>query len=123
MAERKAAIGRAPDRPELRALLDRARSVTLTEEELREQEVSFVYGNAPKDSGITKESAREAVDRIRIGKLPGQGAGLARTLDDGNREVDALGRMEPPAGRTGDRRPSCKKLIRGDGPSANVAPE
>ena len=64
MAERKAALRRAPDRPELRALLARARSVTLTEEELREQRVSFVYGNAPKDSGITKESAEEALDRI-----------------------------------------------------------
>ena len=75
VAEREAAVRRAPDRPELRARLDRARSVTLTEEELREQRVSFVYGNAPKDSGITKESAWESIDRIRIGKLPGQGAG------------------------------------------------
>ena len=32
MAERKAALRRAPDRPELRALLDRARTVTLTED-------------------------------------------------------------------------------------------
>lgn len=69
MAERKVAIRRAPDRPELRALLERARSVTLTEEDLREQKVSFVYGNAPKGSGITRESAREAVDRIRIGRV------------------------------------------------------
>lgn len=77
MAEGKAAGRRAPDRPELRALLDRARAVTLTEEELREQKASFVYGNAPKDSEITRESARESVDRIRIGKGSGQGAGLA----------------------------------------------
>ena len=67
MAERKAAFRRAPDRPELRALLERARSVTLTEEQLREQKASFVYGNAPKGSQITKESAQESVDRIRIG--------------------------------------------------------
>ena len=69
MAERKAALRRAPDRPELRALLDRARSVTLTEEELREQKASFVYGNAPKGSQITRESAKESVDRIRICKV------------------------------------------------------
>ena len=71
MAKHKAAGRRAPDRPELRALLERAGSVTLTEEELREQKVSFVYGNAPKGSGITREAAREAVDRIRIGRVSG----------------------------------------------------
>ena len=70
MAERKAAGRPAPPRPELRALLDRAKSVTLTEADLREQKVSFVYGNAPKGSQITKESARKAVDRIRIGRFP-----------------------------------------------------
>ena len=70
MAERKAALRRAPDRPELRALLDRARTVTLTEEQLRQQKASFVYGNAPKGSQITRESAEESVDRIRIGKVP-----------------------------------------------------
>lgn len=69
MAERKAALGRAPDRPELRALLERAKSVTLTDEELLEQRVSFVYGNAPMDSPITKESARRAVHRVRLGPI------------------------------------------------------
>jgi len=33
MAERKAARRRAPDRPELRALLEQAGSVTLTDEQ------------------------------------------------------------------------------------------
>lgn len=69
MAERKAALGRAPDRPELRALLERAKSVTLTDEELLEQRASFIYGNAPADSQITKESARKAVRRIRLGPI------------------------------------------------------
>ena len=69
MAERKAALRRAPDRPEIRALLDRARSVTLTDEELRQQQASFVYGNAPKGSQITRESAEASVNRIRIGKV------------------------------------------------------
>lgn len=69
MAERKAALGRAPDRPELRALLERAKSVTLTDEELLEQRASFIYGNAPADSQITKESARKAVCRIRLGPI------------------------------------------------------
>ena len=71
MAERKAALRRAPDRPELRALLDRARSITLTEEQLRQQKASFVYGNAFKGSQITRESAEASVNRIRIGKASG----------------------------------------------------
>ena len=69
MAERKAALGRAPDRPELRALLEHAKSVTLTDEELLEQRASFIYGNAPADSQITKESARKAVHRLRLGPI------------------------------------------------------
>jgi hypothetical protein len=66
MAERKAALKRAPERQELNALLERAKKVVLTDEDLREQRASFVYGNAPKGSRITKESARKAVDSLRI---------------------------------------------------------
>ncbi len=66
MAERKVALRRAPERSELRALLDRAKTVTLTDEQLREQRASFVYGNAPKGSRITKESARKAVKHLRV---------------------------------------------------------
>ncbi|HEX3884288.1 MAG TPA: hypothetical protein VHW66_16645 [Stellaceae bacterium] len=65
MAERKSALTRAPARPALDALLERARTVTLTEEEVRDQLVSFVYGNAPKGSRITRESARKAASRLR----------------------------------------------------------
>jgi hypothetical protein len=66
MAERKAALSRAPDRPELAALLERAKTIKISEEDWREQCASFVYGNAPKGSGITKESAQRAVRRHRI---------------------------------------------------------
>lgn len=66
MAERKAALRRAPDRPELRALLERAKSTPVSDEMLQEQRASFVYGNAPKGSRITKESARKAARRIRV---------------------------------------------------------
>lgn len=66
MAERKAALKRAPARPELQALLERAKTVVLTDEDLLEQQASFVYGNAPKNSRITKDSARKAVGRIRV---------------------------------------------------------
>jgi len=66
MAERKSAFKRAPERPELRALLDRAKTIVLTDEQLQEQRASFVYGNAPEGSGITKESARRSGTRIRV---------------------------------------------------------
>lgn len=66
MAERKSALKRAPDRPELRERLERAKTVVVTEEELQEQRASFAYGNAPKGSRITKESALRATKHIRI---------------------------------------------------------
>jgi len=66
MAERKAALKRAPERPRLQTLMERARTVVLTDEQLQEQRASFVYGNAPKGSRITKESAARAAKRIRV---------------------------------------------------------
>ena len=68
MAERKSALKRAPERPELDALLEKARNVEISDEELLEQRASFVYGNAPKGSGITRESASESIKRLRVGK-------------------------------------------------------
>ncbi len=66
MAERKTALKRAPDRPDLTQKLENAKSVKLTEEQLQEQRASFAYGNAPEGSRITKESARKATQQIRI---------------------------------------------------------
>jgi hypothetical protein len=66
MAERKSALKRAPVRPALDALLEQARKVTVTDQELQEQLASFVYGNAPKGSRITKDSARRAATRVRV---------------------------------------------------------
>jgi len=66
MAERKSALRRAPARPALDALLEQAKTVTLTDAEIQEQIASFVYGNAPKGSRITKESARLAASRVRV---------------------------------------------------------
>jgi hypothetical protein len=66
MAERKTALRRAPDRPELQKKLELARSVNLTDEQIQEQRASFAYGNAPEGSRITKESARKATTHIRV---------------------------------------------------------
>ena len=65
MAERKAALKRAPVRPELAAQLEQNKTFVMTEILLKEQRASFVYGNAPKESRITKDSARRAIDQDR----------------------------------------------------------
>jgi hypothetical protein len=59
-------LGKQPSHPELDALLERARSQPVTEEQLQEQRVSFAYGNAPQGSGITKESVRNASRSMRL---------------------------------------------------------
>lgn len=66
MAERKSALKRAPERPELTKLLEKAKTTVMTDEQLQEQRASFAYGNAPEGSRITKESARKATKRIRL---------------------------------------------------------
>jgi hypothetical protein len=66
MAARKAFLGPAPSHPELDRLLEDARKNPVTDEQLQEQRISFAYGNAPADSGITKDSVRAASQRIRM---------------------------------------------------------
>lgn len=55
----------APD-PELIRLLEVARHKRVTEEELHEQRISFAYGNAPASDLITKQSVRQASERIKL---------------------------------------------------------
>lgn len=56
----------APD-PELIHLLEETKEQPVTEEELREQRISFAYGNAPTDATtITKESVRHASENIKL---------------------------------------------------------
>lgn len=66
MAERKSALKRAPDRPQLNALYEESRKHHLSEEELKEQRASFVYGNAPEGSHITRESAAASTGQLRL---------------------------------------------------------
>lgn len=66
MAERKPSISRAPKRPELDRLLQQSKEIGVTDAELEEQRVSFVYGNAPKGSRITRASALRASKSLRI---------------------------------------------------------
>ncbi len=66
MAERKQFLKSGPADPELVALLNAARDKDITEEELREQRISFAYGNALEADQITKDSVREASKHIRL---------------------------------------------------------
>lgn len=66
VAERKSALKRAPERPELDALYEDSRQYDLSDDELRAQRASFVYGNAPKGSRISKESAVASVTHVRL---------------------------------------------------------
>jgi hypothetical protein len=68
MAPRKSALRQPPPRPELDRLLAEARASGVTDEQLLEQRVSFAYGNAPENSRITKDSARNASRSIRVAR-------------------------------------------------------
>ena len=49
---------------ELLRRLHEAASRVLTKEELHRQRVSFIYGNLPPDSTITREQVEKAIARI-----------------------------------------------------------
>jgi hypothetical protein len=54
--------------PEVKRLLKEARNREVSEKELKEQRVSFAFGNAPRESRLTKQSVRIASQRIRLRK-------------------------------------------------------
>lgn len=67
MADRKQFFGDVKPNPDLAELLKAARETVVTEEELREQRISFAFGNAPADAkDITKDSVRQASEHIRL---------------------------------------------------------
>jgi len=66
MAARKPFLGPTPSHPELDRLREETRDMKVTDEQLAEQRISFIYGNAPADSAITRESARVASKRFRM---------------------------------------------------------
>ena len=66
MAARKPFLGKPSLSQELVRLLDVEKTKPVSEEQLREQRVSFAYGNAMNIDGVTKESVRATSRRIRI---------------------------------------------------------
>jgi hypothetical protein len=68
MADRQQFLSTIKPDPELAKMLEASRNVPATEEELREQRISFAFGNAPQSSEnrITKDSVRQASEHIRL---------------------------------------------------------
>ena len=60
MADRKQFISVAPADADLLRLLEASRDIPVTEEQLREQRISFAFGNAMGSASTTKESVRLA---------------------------------------------------------------
>jgi hypothetical protein len=68
MADRQQFLNTIEPDPELKKVLDASRNIQVTEDELREQRISFAFGNAPQGSEnrITKDSLRSASEHIRL---------------------------------------------------------
>ncbi|MBB5063124.1 hypothetical protein [Granulicella mallensis] len=66
MADRKQFIEVAPADVELLKLLEETRDVLVSDEQLREQRVSFAFGNALHSESITKDSVRRSSEHVRL---------------------------------------------------------
>lgn len=67
MADRKQFFGEIKADPDLQRLLEASRDTEVSEEDLREQRISFAFGNAPANAkSITKDSVRQASQHIRL---------------------------------------------------------
>ena len=71
MADRKQFLGVVGADERLLRLLHESRDQTVTDEELREQRISFAFGNSLNAERITKESVRSASKSVRL--IPAQG--------------------------------------------------
>jgi hypothetical protein len=70
MADRKQFINVAPADPELLRLLEETRNVPVTEDMLREQRISFAYGNLMGVESSTKESVRLSAQCMNFANRP-----------------------------------------------------
>ena len=66
MAERKQFLKVEAADPELLRLLEESKAIVVTDEMLREQRVSFAFGNAMGSDSITKESVRRSSQHLRL---------------------------------------------------------
>ncbi len=66
MADRKQFLTPVALDPELARLLQKAKQKVVSDKELREQRISFAYGNAPQSLHTTKQRIRHVSKRIRL---------------------------------------------------------
>jgi hypothetical protein len=66
MADRKQFIEIKEADAELLRLLKDSENVSVTDEQLREQRISFAFGNALNSDSITKESVRHTSQHVRL---------------------------------------------------------
>lgn len=66
MADRKQFLADSTPDPELMRLLSETRSKTVSEDDLREQRVSFAFGNALNIESVTKDSVRHSSLHISL---------------------------------------------------------
>jgi hypothetical protein len=68
MADRQQFLRTPNPDPELTRILEASKATTVTEEELRQQRISFAFGNAPRGSEnrITKDSVKAASEHIKL---------------------------------------------------------
>ena len=67
MADRKQFFGNIKPDPKLAELLNKAAQTKVSEDELREQRISFAFGNAPATAeNITKDSVRHTSEHISL---------------------------------------------------------
>jgi hypothetical protein len=66
MAIRKQFLKSAAPDPELVELIKKRKGKPVTDEELRQQRISFAFGNAMNAEGVTKDSVRTASNSLRI---------------------------------------------------------
>ena len=66
MADRKQFKDVAPADAELVRLLEKTRDVVVSDDQLREQRISFAFGNAPHSVDITRDSLVRASQSMRL---------------------------------------------------------
>jgi hypothetical protein len=68
MADRQQFLRTVQPDPELAKILVESKATAVTEEELREQRISFAFGNAPygSENRITKDSVKSASEHIKL---------------------------------------------------------
>jgi hypothetical protein len=72
MADRKQFLGVVDANEALLRLLGESRDRVVTDDELREQRISFAFGNSLNSERITKDSVRQASRSVRLFSKPSE---------------------------------------------------